>query len=59
MEKTAFKGENKYQIAMTAARKMLKEGIITSEDYQKVAAHFREKYAPLFDVRLSVETLPV
>ena len=42
-----FDREKKYQAALAVARAMLKNGIITEDDYARVAEIMREKFCPL------------
>ena len=37
-----------YQMAMAAAKKMFKEGLITREQYEQFDTVMRQKYAPVF-----------
>lgn len=55
MKPELFEQEKKYQAAMSVAKSMLDNGVITSEDYQKIQTIFREKYGPVFDTFLAVE----
>ena len=41
-----FDREKKYQAALAIARAMLKQGIITEDDYAKTEAVLREKFCP-------------
>lgn len=43
-----FQNELMYQATMSIARKMLDDGLITSEEYGQIDTIFREKYAPVF-----------
>lgn len=43
-----FKREKKYQAALAIARAMLKQGIITEDDYVKTEAVLRAKFCPFF-----------
>ena len=36
-----------YQMTMSAARRMLENGLITEEQYQKYDTKMRQKYAPI------------
>jgi hypothetical protein len=42
-----FDREKKYQISMAIARSMLRNGLITHEEYQKIDVCFRDKYQPI------------
>ena len=42
-----------YQMTMNAARKMLKEGIITEDEYRVFETKMREKYSPKIGVLFS------
>ena len=59
MDELTFKGERDYQAALLIAKQMLDKGIITAPDFDKITAHFKEKYGPFFDTELSVKTLPL
>ena len=41
-----FDREKKYQAALTIARVMLKQGIITEGDYDQIEKIFRVKFCP-------------
>ena len=47
MMKEAFQREKMYQATMGMMRRMLSEGLISSEEYAKVEQIFLEKYKPL------------
>lgn len=42
-----------YQMTMNAARKMLKEGVITEDEYRVFETKMREKYYPKIGVLFS------
>ena len=42
-----------YQMTMNAARKMLKEGVITEDEYRVFETKMREKYSPKIGVLFS------
>ena len=41
-----FQNEMMYQATMSFARKMLREGLITQDEYRKIDTMFIEKYQP-------------
>ena len=47
MVENKFWSEKMYQTTMYFARKMLKEGIISEDEYQKISAVFLKKYNPV------------
>lgn len=47
MTKNQGRKEIVYQMTMSAARQMLKKGLITDEQYQKYDTKMRQKYAPI------------
>ena len=47
MNKDEFKRETKYESRMAVARTMLKNGLITEEEYCQIDTIFLEKYRPL------------
>lgn len=47
MSKEEFRNEAMYQTTMHIVRKMLKEGIISEEEYRQVNDVFLEKYRPI------------
>jgi len=48
MTNEQFNREANYQAALSMARAMLRRGIITVDDYDKMEAHFRMKFYPCF-----------
>ena len=46
MSKEDFKNEKLYQTTMHIARKMLKSGLISEEEYRQIDTIFTEKYQP-------------
>ena len=48
MTKEQFHNEKMYQATMGMVRRMLSEGIISEEEYQRVDKIFIEKYSPVF-----------
>ena len=48
MSKEDFINEKLYQTTMHIARKMLKEGLISEEEYHQIDAIFLKKYKPVF-----------
>lgn len=53
MRKEEFRNEKMYQATMSIARKMLKEGIVSEEEYRQIDTIFLEKYKPVFGTLLS------
>ncbi len=53
MSKEEFRNEKLYQTTMHLARKMLKEGIISQEEYRQIDTIFLDKYQPLFGTLFS------
>ena len=41
-----FQNEMMYQATMSFARKMLRDGLITEDEYRQIDTMFREKYQP-------------
>lgn len=57
MDKNEFKREKLYQATMLVAKKMLKNGIISTEEYQEIDVKMNEKYKPIFGTLLSQNDL--
>ena len=53
MRKEEFRNEKMYQATMGIARKMLKEGIVSEEEYRQIDTIFLEKYKPVFGTLFS------
>jgi len=53
MRKEEFRNEKLYQTTMSIARKMLKEGIVSEEEYRRIDTIFLEKYRPVFGTLFS------
>jgi hypothetical protein len=47
MTKEQFEREKNYCVAVIIAKRMLKEGIITKEDFNKLLLIFVQKYRPV------------
>ena len=47
MSKEEFRNEKLYQATMQIARKMLKQGAISEEEYNEIDAVFLKKYRPV------------
>jgi len=43
-----YRNEKRYQTTMHVIRRMLREGLITPDEYRKIDTIFSEKYAPVF-----------
>jgi hypothetical protein len=52
-----FERESRYRIAMTVAKTMLSEGLISKEEYRVIDTIFIEKYCPLFGGLYTPETV--
>ena len=50
MSKEEGRREILYQMTMAAARKMLKDGLISREEYEKFDTKMRLKYEPVFGI---------
>lgn len=48
MTKKEFKNEKLYLATMASVRKMLKEGLITEDEYRQIDTIFMAKYKPYF-----------
>ena len=48
MNQEQFEREKEYESRMSIFRKMLKSGIITKKEYNKIDTIFVKKYAPIF-----------
>ena len=53
MRKEEFQNEKLYQTTMQITRKMLKEGIVSEEEYRRIDTIFLEKYRPVFGTLFS------
>lgn len=53
MSKDEGRREIVYQMTMTAARKMLEQGLITKEEYEHFDTTMQQKYAPVFGTLFS------
>jgi hypothetical protein len=53
MRKDEFRNEKLYQTTMSIARTMLKEGIVSEEEYRRIDTIFLEKYRPVFGTLFS------
>lgn len=53
MSKEEGRTEIVFQTTMTAARKMLENGLITREQYEKFDTRMQQKYQPVFGSLLS------
>ncbi|MEE3451646.1 MAG: SHOCT domain-containing protein [Acutalibacteraceae bacterium] len=53
LSKKEFMNEKLYQTTMFIARKMLKEDIITENEYHQIDTMFTEKYSPIFGTLFS------
>lgn len=48
MTKEQFERESRYRVVLSVADTMLRDGLITGEDYRIIDTIFIEKYRPLF-----------
>lgn len=53
MSRDDFQREKLYQATMSMARKMLRDGLISEEEYRKIDTIFLEKYRPVFGTLFS------
>ena len=53
LSKKEFKNEKLYKTTMFIARKMIKERIITENEYHQIDTIFTEKYSPIFGTLFS------
>ena len=53
MTKEEGRREIVYQMTMTAARKMLENGLISREEYEQFDTIMHQKYSPVFGVLFS------
>lgn len=56
MNEDQFHREKLYQASMEMFHQMLKDGLITKEQYDIVEAKMKEKYQPLFGTLFSEST---
>lgn len=57
MNKVDFQNEKLYQATMSMARKMLKDGLISEEEYRQIDTIFLAKYRPVFGALFSALSL--
>ena len=48
MTKEEFRKEKLYQVTMCIARKMLKDGLISTDEYRRLDDIFLKKYNPVY-----------
>lgn len=48
MTREQFERESRYRAALTVAKAMLREGLISDEEYREIDTRLVEKYRPLF-----------
>ncbi|MCC6095661.1 MAG: hypothetical protein LKE59_11595 [Eubacterium sp.] len=53
MNKEQFQREKLYQASMQMFRMMLKQGLITSQEFTVISSKMQEKYRPLFGTLFS------
>lgn len=53
MTKEEFKGEVLYQTTMHLVGRLLAEGVITTDEYERMESVFTEKYSPIFGTLFS------
>ncbi len=53
MSRDDFQKEKLYQATMGMARKMLRDGLISEEEYRQIDTIFLEKYRPVFGTLFS------
>lgn len=47
MSNEQFQNDKKYQGTMAIARNLLKQGIITKEEYEEIDTKYKAKYSPI------------
>jgi hypothetical protein len=57
MTKEEYQRERRYQMAMHIARQMLKNGVITEDDYKVIDTNMTAKFAPIFGTLFSENNL--
>lgn len=57
MDKEKFEAEKMYQISIHIAKSMLKQGIISEEDYTQIDTILLEEYRPIFGTLLAGKPL--
>ena len=50
MTSDQFEREMRYQAMMAISQKMLSEGLLSADDFEKIEGYLREKYRPIFRV---------
>ena len=53
MENKNFERETSYQVTMNLFRRLLKQGVIDKEEYNKIDTKMIEKYQPVFGTLFS------
>lgn len=48
MTSDQFEREMRYQAMIAISQKMLDEGILSADDFEKIDGYLREKYGPIF-----------
>lgn len=48
MTKEQFERESRYRVAISVAKTMLQEGLISEEEYGAIDTIFLQKYRPIF-----------
>jgi hypothetical protein len=48
MTSDQFEREMRYQAMMAISQKMLNEGLLSEDDFEKIDSYLREKYQPIF-----------
>ena len=57
MDKKKFEAEKMYQISIHIAKTMLKQGIISEEDYTQIDTNLLEEYRPVLGTLLAGKPL--
>ena len=53
MTKEQFRAEKRFQTVMATARRMLREGLITEDEYRRFEKKMAQKYTPTFGTLFS------
>jgi hypothetical protein len=48
MTSDQFEREMRYQAMIAISQKMLGEGLLSADDFEKIESYLREKYRPIF-----------
>ncbi|OQA71772.1 MAG: hypothetical protein BWY35_01947 [Firmicutes bacterium ADurb.Bin248] len=59
MTRERLKRELAYHASMSPFGELLKNGVISEQDYQAIEALMRRKYAPIFSAQIAPEPLDI